>query len=181
MTYAAEDAWVRLEARLRDPQATELCGFGVWTPKGFDWAYRRFKADRVEGYGLIEAAPFENEHLLRVVPDYYQRLESSYDSGFFEQEVLGKYVKLDAGAVYREFERSKSVESIRFPFTKGFARNRSAHLIGVFRTAEPWNWERRLTHTEGHESVVLWAFDQFSMIGYRLPLSDGVRRSRLIR
>lgn len=114
MTYAAEDAWVRLEARLRDPQATELCGFGVWTPKGFDWAYRRFKADRVEGYGLIEAAPFENEHLLRVVPDYYQRLESSYDSGFFEQEVLGKYVKLDAGAVYREFERSKHVGEFEY-------------------------------------------------------------------
>lgn len=80
-----------------------------------------------------------------------------------------------------DFNLDKSVESIRFPFTKGFARNRSAHLIGVFRTAEPWNWERRLTHAEGHESVVLWAFDQFSMIGYRLPLSDGVRRSRLIR
>ncbi len=109
MTYAAEEAWVRLEARLRDPQATELRGFGVWTPRGFDWAYRRFKADRIEGYGLVEAKPFENEHLLRVVPDYYQRLESSYDSGFFQQEVLGQYVKLDAGAVYRDFDRPRHV------------------------------------------------------------------------
>ncbi len=80
-----------------------------------------------------------------------------------------------------DFNLNKSVESIQFPFTKGFARNRSAHLIGVFSTAEPWNWERRLTHKEGHESVVLWAFDQFSMIGYRLPLSNGVRRSQMIR
>ena len=71
----------------------------------------------------------------------------------------------------------KSLESIRYPFGKGFPRNRSSHLIGVFGAAEPWNWERRLAQAEALESVVLWAFDQFSMIGYALPLRDGIRRS----
>jgi hypothetical protein len=40
LTYAPEEAWLRLEGRLRDPKASRLCGFAVWTPKGFDWVTR---------------------------------------------------------------------------------------------------------------------------------------------
>ncbi|MDA1312495.1 MAG: hypothetical protein O2968_04080 [Acidobacteria bacterium] len=75
---------------------------------------------------------------------------------------------------------NKSQESIRYPMTKGFPRNRSSHLIGVFGASEPWNWERRLAQAEALESVVLWAFDQFSMIGYALPLKEGLRRSHFL-
>lgn len=42
LTYTSEEAWLRLEGRLRDPKAKRLCGFAVWTPKGFDWVYRKF-------------------------------------------------------------------------------------------------------------------------------------------
>ena len=105
MTYTTEESWMRLEARLRDGKAARLCGFGVWTPKGFDWVYRRFKAEPVEGYELIEAEPFENRHLLETVPDFYDRLKASYDSHFFEQEVLGKYVNVAQGQVYYAFDR----------------------------------------------------------------------------
>src|SRR5690606_38462745 len=69
LTYCTEAAWNRLEARLRDPKATKAVGLGVWTPKGFDWVYRRFVSDRVEGYGLVEAKPFENQYLLEGTPD----------------------------------------------------------------------------------------------------------------
>ncbi len=72
---------------------------------------------------------------------------------------------------------NKAVESIRFPQTKGFGIEESAHLVGVFNASEPWDWERRLSRAEGVEHVVLWAFDQFSMIGYPLPLNPGTRRS----
>src|SRR4051794_30951206 len=34
LSYTFEEAWMRLEGRLRDPKATRLCGFAVWTPKG---------------------------------------------------------------------------------------------------------------------------------------------------
>ena len=44
LTYTSEEAWLRLEGRLRDPKATRLCGFAVWTPKGYDWVYERFVA-----------------------------------------------------------------------------------------------------------------------------------------
>ena len=104
-TYTTEESWMRLEGRLRDPRAERLCGFGVWTPNGFDWVYRRFRAEPVAGYELIEAEPYENLHLLEKVPDFYERLKASYDERFFEQEVLGKYVNLASGQVYYAFDR----------------------------------------------------------------------------
>jgi hypothetical protein len=109
MTYCTEEAWVRLEARLRDPKATRLCGFGVWTPKGFDWVHRRFKGEPVEGYELVEAQPYENRPLLEQVPDFYERLKASYDERFFQQEVLGQYLSLTSGHVYYSFDRKANV------------------------------------------------------------------------
>ena len=68
---------------------------------------------------------------------------------------------------------NKALESIQFPLSKGFARSQSSHLIGVSGASQPWNWERRLAKSEDAESIVLWAFDQFSLIGYKLPLDEG--------
>jgi hypothetical protein len=109
LTYVKEEAWLRLEARLRDPEAKRLCGFGVWTPKGFDWVAKRFREEPVEGYELIEAEPFENRHILGSTPDYYERLKASYDANFYEQEALGKYLNLQAGRVYYTFDRKEHV------------------------------------------------------------------------
>ncbi len=75
---------------------------------------------------------------------------------------------------------NKSRESIRLPLGRGFPRNRMAHLVGVHNSSEPWNWERRLAMGELCESVVLFALDQFTMIGYRLPLTGGGRRSAFL-
>ncbi len=110
LTYTAEEAWLRLEGRLRDPRAKRLCGFAVWTPKGFDWVYRRFMEHLVEGYEMTLAAPYENRYLLDKVPDYYDRLKRSYDGRFFEQEVLGKYLNVSEGQVYHTFERARNVK-----------------------------------------------------------------------
>jgi hypothetical protein len=109
LTYTQEEAWLRLEGRLRDPKATRLCGFGVWTPKGYDWVYRRFVGEPVEGYEVVLAKPFENRHLLDKVPDYYERLKHSYDERFYEQEVLGEYLSISGGRVYHAFDRATNV------------------------------------------------------------------------
>ena len=109
LTYTSEEAWLRLEGRLRDPKATRLCGFAVWTPKGYDWVHERFVASRVEGYETVVAKPFENRFLLDRIPDYYERLKSSYDGRFYEQEVLGEYLDLHAGRVYYAFDRMQNV------------------------------------------------------------------------
>lgn len=109
LTYTAEEAWLRLEARLRDPKATKLCGFAVWTPKGHDWVYRRFLGEPVEGYDAIVARAGENRFILDRFPDYYERLKKSYDEAFYRQEVLGEYLNIHQGRVYDAFTREQNL------------------------------------------------------------------------
>jgi Terminase large subunit, T4likevirus-type, N-terminal len=112
LTYTQEEAWLRLEGRLRDPKATRLCGFAVWTPKGYDWVYRRFLVEGNEKYQTIVAEPFENRFLLDKIPDFYLRLKASYDAKFYEQEVLGAYLNLTGGKVYSAFERAEHIRDL---------------------------------------------------------------------
>jgi hypothetical protein len=112
LTYAPEEAWLRLEGRLRDPRAMRLCGFAVWTPKGHDWVWRRFVQQKVDGYEVVLARPHENRHILNRIPDFYERLKSSYDERFYEQEVLGEYVNSRDGLVYFAFDRLRHVARV---------------------------------------------------------------------
>lgn len=112
LTYSQEEAWVVLEGRLRDPQAKRLCGYACWTPKGYDWVYRRFIQAPVEGYEVVVAEPFENRYLLERVPDFYERLKRSYDEKFYEQEVLGKYLSIHGGRVYHAFTRGEHLAAV---------------------------------------------------------------------
>ena len=112
LTYTAEESWLRLEGRLRDPLAKRLCGFAVWTPKGFDWVYRRFIRNHIDGYDVVLAKAYENKHVLDAVPDFYDRLKASYDARFFEQEVLGEYLNVQAGMVYHAFKRARNAKAI---------------------------------------------------------------------
>jgi phage terminase large subunit len=112
LTYAPEAAWLRLEGRLRDPKSSRLCGFAVWTPKGFDWVYRKFLSNPVDGYQAVLATPGENRYLLEKVPDFYERLKASYDEDFYQQEVLGKYLSLNGGLVYTSFRRDQHVKEL---------------------------------------------------------------------
>ena len=129
LTYTEPDAWLRLEARLRDPRAKHLCGFGVFTPKGFDWVYQKFASRKTEGYDLIQAAPRENCYVLNSVPDFYERLQRSYDPLFYEQEVLGKFLNIRQGRAYYAFSREESIRE------------------GQYDPARPlhWAWDFNLT------------------------------------
>ena len=71
--------------------------------------YERFIANPIPGYEAIIAKPFENKYLLDKVPDFYERLKSSYDKRFFQQEVMGEYLSLSSGRVYFSFERERNV------------------------------------------------------------------------
>ena len=113
LTYSPEAAWLVLEGRLRDPKAKRLCGFGVWTPKGYDWVYRKFISEQRRGYDTILAEPFENRYLLEQIPDFYDLLKSSYDEAFFQQEVLGQYLNVQAGVVYYAFSREEHVTELQ--------------------------------------------------------------------
>ncbi|MBI1792237.1 MAG: hypothetical protein HYR60_32335 [Acidobacteria bacterium] len=112
LTYCPEAAWLRLEGRLRDPKAKRLCGFAVWTPKGFDWVYQRFISERKPGYEVTVAKPFENRFLLESIPDFYERLQGSYDEKFYQQEALGQYLSLSGSLVYHAFHRADHVTDL---------------------------------------------------------------------
>jgi len=102
MTYCKEESLKRLDGRLRHPKATLLCGFGAWTPKGFDWVYSRFvdPARRLPDHEAVIAQPFENTAILKSTPDFYEKLKSSYDEKFYQQEALGLYLNVFSGQVY---------------------------------------------------------------------------------
>jgi hypothetical protein len=106
LSYTKEESWLRMVARLRDPKARRLSAFGVWTPKGNDWVYRRFIQDVKAGHECIRAEPFENRYVLENAPDYYESLKETYDPKFYEQEVLGEYLNVFADQVYHCFDRA---------------------------------------------------------------------------
>ena len=112
LTYTQEEAWLRLQGRLRDPKATQLCGFAVWTPKGYDWVYRMFVSHPTEDFRVIMARPRENVHLLSRTKDFYDLLEKSYDETFFRQEVLGEYLSHSGGKVYGSFNRKEHLSTL---------------------------------------------------------------------
>ena len=112
LTYTQQEAWSRLEGRLRDPRAGRLAGFAVWTPKGHDWVYEQFMENRCEGYEVTIAKAMENHHILSKVPDFYERLRRSYDEKFFRQEVMGEYLNICEGMVYEPFEHAVHVREV---------------------------------------------------------------------
>jgi hypothetical protein len=67
--------------------------------------------------------------------------------------------------------------SINLPGINGFPASRSSHLIGIGDYTTPWQREWSLTLAGGDESAVLFALDQFCLIGYSLPITPPTRRS----
>ena len=72
----------------------------------------------------------------------------------------------------------KALASIQLPMQLGFARSQSSHLVGIGEYTTPWAKEQQLASGQRLASVVLFALDQFCLIGYHLPLDRGRRRSQ---
>jgi len=69
-----------------------------------------------------------------------------------------------------------SIATIRFGASLGFTASDRSHLVGIGDSSTAWLKEARFAAGSGLESVVLFALDQFCLIGYRLPLPSGLRR-----
>jgi hypothetical protein len=69
----------------------------------------------------------------------------------------------------------QSEETIDTSF--GFPVSQRSHLIGIGDSTTAWPKEARAAAGKGLESVVLFALDQFCLIGYGIPLAAGLRRS----
>lgn len=70
-----------------------------------------------------------------------------------------------------------SLSSMNFGKAFGFLPSKRSHLVGISDPIAPWVKEAGMAQGEGVESVVLFALDQFCLIGYPSPISGGVRRS----
>jgi hypothetical protein len=73
---------------------------------------------------------------------------------------------------------SDGLQTIDFGATKGFGATQRSHLISVSDSTTPWMREVRMATGAGFENVVLFALDQFCLIGYPDPLPNSARRSR---
>ena len=77
-------------------------------PKGFDWVYRHFiSPHKFPGYEAVIAAPMENIAVLDAHPEYYESLRAQYDERYYQQEVLGAYLNIYAGACYHAFDGAR--------------------------------------------------------------------------
>jgi len=68
-------------------------------------------------------------------------------------------------------------QSIDFGQALGFPATQRAHLVGIGDSTTAWLKEARIALGEGFESVVLFALDQYCLIGYATPLPESFRRS----
>jgi hypothetical protein len=75
----------------------------------------------------------------------------------------------------RDMDKARS--SVMLPMELGFPPGKSSHLVGIGEYTTPWAREQRMAEGQGLDSVVLFALDQFCLIGYRLPLAQTRRRA----
>jgi len=71
---------------------------------------------------------------------------------------------------------NKCMITIGYGATRGFSRDERSFLVGIMDSSVAWVKEVRLAKAENMESIVLFALDQFCLIGYPDPLPKGMRR-----
>ncbi|MEO8050534.1 MAG: hypothetical protein ABI833_08985, partial [Acidobacteriota bacterium] len=71
----------------------------------------------------------------------------------------------------------QSWATLDFGTALGFTAAQRSHLVGAGDSTTAWLKEVRGAEGKRFESVVLFAIDQFCLIGYGVPLPDGLRRS----
>jgi len=110
----AQLAWNKIVARMRLVVKGVTNGVGVTTtPEGFRFVYDRFSLKRGPSYSMVQAGTIENEEYLP--DDYISSLEETYSAELVRAYLMGDFVNLTSGTVYRNYDRVKhrSTETIR--------------------------------------------------------------------
>lgn len=113
-TDKATAAWRKIIARMRLVIPGVVNGIGVTTtPEGFKFVYHAFKAQGHRDYSMVQASTYENATFLP--PDYIQSLRDTYPQELIDAYLLGEFVNLTSGTVYRNYSRTacRSSEGIR--------------------------------------------------------------------
>nr|WP_309504301.1 terminase family protein [uncultured Roseovarius sp.] len=113
-TEKARNAWRKIIARMRLVVPGVVNGIGVTTtPEGFRFVYETFKRAPTRDYSMVQSSTYENEQYLP--PDYIQSLRDTYPQELIDAYLMGEFVNLTSGTVYRNYdrERCRSTETIR--------------------------------------------------------------------
>lgn len=109
-TAKAQIAWRKIIARMRYKVHGLRNGVDVTTtPEGFKFVYNQFvKAVREKPelealYGIIQASTYDNE--MNLPDDYIESLRQSYPLQLIDAYLNGKFVNLNSGTVYINFDR----------------------------------------------------------------------------
>jgi hypothetical protein len=73
---------------------------------------------------------------------------------------------------------NKSKYSVGYGESKGFARTERSFLVGPGDSSTAWQKEAWFAKKQNLESIVLFALDQFCLIGYPVPFWKRQKRSR---
>jgi hypothetical protein len=68
-------------------------------------------------------------------------------------------------------------DSVDLPASMDFPPSQSSHLVGIGDYTTPWAKEVGLAVANGDQSVVLFALDQFCLIGYPADFYDNIQRA----
>lgn len=141
----AEEAWHKLLARnrkairLRNPKkGMRKNTAGVYTtPEGFRFVYKRWKKEQKEGYELIQASTYDNPFLPK---EYIENLRDSYPEQLIDAYLAGKFVNLESGTVYPNYDpiKNDTSETIQTDFEHvhigmDFNVNHMSATVGVKR------------------------------------------------
>lgn len=110
----AEAAWRKIIARMRLVIPGVENSIGVTTtPEGFRFVYDQFKREPKPSYSMVQASTYENEKYLP--PDYISSLIESYPQELIDAYLMGEFVNLTSGTVYRSYDRvrHRSAEAIQ--------------------------------------------------------------------
>lgn len=79
------------------------------TPEGFNFLYGRWAKDKERalkaGYHMVQAGTLSNPFL---PPDYLDAMRASYDPQRFQAYAEGRFVNLNGGSIYHQFDRKKN-------------------------------------------------------------------------
>ena len=67
--------------------------------------------------------------------------------------------------------------TVEYGATRGFARTGRSFLVGIGDPTTPWKKEVEFALSDNLESIVLFALDQYCLVGYPTPLPPAMRRS----
>lgn len=155
-------AWDILIGRLRE--GDYLNAFVTTTPKGENWLHDRFiQQDDAE---VISGVP---SHANPYLPDEYEEITGEYDGLFYDQEVLGEFVKFE-GLVYPWFTDENIIPEAPEGFDEllygvDWGHNNPAVILVIGRKNETYyvidEWYERRVTVNDHSRALQDYIDEY--------------------